>query len=56
MIDLISNKPALPVLLDFQSALPNPPTCCRWLFSLDNDQFHKPKDPIEVDGCKKGLI
>ena len=34
MIDLISNKPALPVLLDFQSALPNPPTCSRWVFSF----------------------
>ena len=40
MIDLISNKPALPVLLDFQSALPNPPTCSRWLFSLTSSFIH----------------
>ncbi len=38
MTNLISSKgdahPALPVLLDFQSANSNPPALSRWLFSL----------------------
>ena len=50
MIDLISNKSALPVLLDFQSALPNPPTCSRWLFSYYKNMEILGGLPITLNG------
>ena len=33
---------SLPVLLDFQSAILNPPTFSRWLFSLNNGMVALP--------------